>query len=712
MIKNVYNLTESRFDKGLNTSKNIFNLQPGHSPEIIDAEYNNDASVSRRYGTSTMNTTAMQTTGGYGMFDFRVRAPAPVLLLHCDGNDGDTNFIDSSPNEYVITASGNAQMDTDVKKFGQSSLKVVYGSGDFLELADNDDWHFSDNDFTIDCQASLLNLPRVGSIASMVSQFVDTNNYWNFGVQHNAGGPRLRFIVVDNGVAWIDMEQTMTIDTSTLYHFAVVRSSNYFMLFQDGSLLGSATENTGSVPNLSGPLRIGTRQPNNHQYDGWLDEIRIVKGSPWWNAAFTAPTEAYSTSILDRLLCSSGTGIYYSTDVGKTWAVCQTSRSSVLNNFAFVKNWAINCNDDYEAPQYWAGTAGTYFANISTAAPLCRFPASFQGFFFLINEKYNKRSVYYIDENDMFTSTYSNFQLPTERSDELNGAFQIGRNFYIPSKYRIFRLTYVGGNPDWTYHQIKDWGFVPRTFKVVIMPEIGEVVVGLDYAKNIRIFDGVNDEIISDNIKYDNGMTKFYLDNINDAEIEKCWAEDDRSKNTYKLHVVYASSSTVSYSINFNYRVGALFPYQNQVFQSGVLAEDTGGKLHMLACDYDGYVHHLDSGNTDITAGIDGQYASPFLYNKSPVNVQKAQQVNLYFSVTSSGTLYLEDRSQFSNVWNLNKEFSLGSAISSVQIRQTVDVPEHVNVYQYKISNSANTAEPWQLNLADYSGLEIGMGKA
>ena len=45
------------------------------------------------------------------------------LLLHGDGTSGSTTITDSSSNAVVVTANGNAQIDTAVKKFGTGSIE-------------------------------------------------------------------------------------------------------------------------------------------------------------------------------------------------------------------------------------------------------------------------------------------------------------------------------------------------------------------------------------------------------------------------------------------------------------------------------------------------------------------------------------------------------------------------------------------------------------
>jgi hypothetical protein len=63
MLKNVQDINQSG-SKGLNTQPNIFALEKGQSPNMIDVKVNFDGSVERRLGTSTMNSVAIATSGG------------------------------------------------------------------------------------------------------------------------------------------------------------------------------------------------------------------------------------------------------------------------------------------------------------------------------------------------------------------------------------------------------------------------------------------------------------------------------------------------------------------------------------------------------------------------------------------------------------------------------------------------------------------------
>ena len=69
------------------------------------------------------------------------------LLLHCNGADESAVFTDEAGK--TVTRNGGAQIDTAQYKFhGASGL--FDGTGDYLSLADSDDWDFGTGNFTVE----------------------------------------------------------------------------------------------------------------------------------------------------------------------------------------------------------------------------------------------------------------------------------------------------------------------------------------------------------------------------------------------------------------------------------------------------------------------------------------------------------------------------------------------------------------------------------
>ena len=441
-------------------------------------------------------------------------------------------------------------------------------------------------------------------------------------------------------------------------------------------------------------------------------------GYPWASFDFGA-------SSIRWLTCAAGTGVYASSNLGLTWVNIATDRSATYQYLDRSKNVEILTSDAYDNPLYWAGSAGTFASVIGTSTPLCKYSINFQGFLILLNSQARKRSFNYIDENFQLSSTaWLNFDLPSSADDEITACFVLRRYLYVSTRYKIYRVSYVGGNPDWRYDEIKSWGFVPRTVKkVVIMNNaqntnssysIGEVVIGLSYDRKLKIFDGSGDQILSNNIEKDNAICDFALDKIpyvGSGPILS-FAELDPIPNVYKLCVAIGQDSRqTTHFINYDGRSQALYPYSNMPFNTMCVAE-SANRQFLMAFDRNGYCHMMDSGNLDggVTP-INDYYESPLLFEKSPSQSSKGHKTDIFFSNTSCGNVHYADRTDFSNTFKERKNFVISGSAQKVVHYESVDVPESYNTYQFRISSSSGTNKPWRMQRYDHFVQGLGIGR-
>lgn len=226
-----------------------------------------------------------------------------VLLLHFNGADGATNFVDNSASNHSITAYGNAQIDTSQSKFGGASL-LLDGDGDYATVPDSDNWDFGTGDFTIDFWAR-FNALSGGGFAS----FIDvSNSVEDLGVQvlyPHGGGPG--YIQIRFGGTVYNFTQTLAINP--WYHIAVTRNGNNMYLFLNGTQVGTTQDVTGKdITGLTLGVCIGAEfaGPGAYPFNGWIDEMRISKGIARWTSNFTPPTAEYDTTPNTSPLAHAG----------------------------------------------------------------------------------------------------------------------------------------------------------------------------------------------------------------------------------------------------------------------------------------------------------------------------------------------------------------------------------------------------------------------
>ena len=446
-------------------------------------------------------------------------------------------------------------------------------------------------------------------------------------------------------------------------------------------------------------------------------------GTSTLNAVALEGTAGWGTfdlgaSQLRWLVVSAGTGIYASSNRGLTFVSVASSRTQNYQYFERSRSYLIATSEARDTVVYWAGSVNTTVSVLAAgSAPAAKHSIAYQGFLFLMNTVDRNRGMFYSAEPDILTDPWdSSFDLPSSFDDEIIGAIILNRKLYVSMRYKLFRVSFIGGNPDFGYQDVKDWGWIPGTVKKITLPNTGEVIIALDWNRNLRVFDGSEDQIISDVFKDSNGESQVYMKSININALDRCRAETDSNELVYKLLIPNNTANYPSHAICFNYRINALYPYNYSNaggFMGFRMAQSSNSQI-LVGIDSSGFVHAIDSGNVDRgTVAVNEFYDSPLYFSKNPQTAFKTQKIALYFSPTSSGDLRFQDRSDLSNTFSgVRSIISFTNTGNQLQKFSVVDVPITQNVQQFRISNSGSTANPWKLNRIDFLGLTLGVGKA
>ena len=231
-------------------------------------------------------------------------------------------FLDSSTNNFTVTRNGNTTQGA-FTPYGTLWSNYFDGSGDGLSISNYSSaaLAFGTGDFTIEFWAFATTGP---------------NNNWTpfFTMGTSGGGQEIRISqnVNGGGFGWLYPNNTNNGDVyagygamtaNTWHHIAMTRSGSTMRLFLDGTVIATGTGVSFNFTNTT-ILRIGLPQPAyaDGAFTGYLSNLRIVKGTAVYTAAFTPPT-APLTAI-------SGTGLL----------TCQANRliDSSANNFTLTKN--------------------------------------------------------------------------------------------------------------------------------------------------------------------------------------------------------------------------------------------------------------------------------------------------------------------------------------------------------------------------------------
>ena len=230
----------------------------------------------------------------------RLRNPVPLptdpdyasvsLLLHGDGANGSTTFIDNGPAARTITASGSAQISTAQSKFGGASMAFYTGSvAGHVTTLSHAMFDFGSGDFTIEFWMYLT-----ATNAAIICQKANGTGTYPFQVWINASA-KLAFRGYNSGggALLFDFAGATTLTTGAWHFCQARRSGTTFTVTLNGAVDGTQVVAGALLSNADlvtvGDYATGAAGP----VRGFLDDVRITKGVV---RAVTVPTAAFPNS--------------------------------------------------------------------------------------------------------------------------------------------------------------------------------------------------------------------------------------------------------------------------------------------------------------------------------------------------------------------------------------------------------------------------------
>ena len=318
-----------------------------------------------------------------------------TVLLTCQGN----SISDASSSGHTLTANGNISLTKE--PFTGAGAVEFDGTGDYLSVPQSTDFQFSSSaiDFTIEAYVN-------GSAFS--GAFTTIAAVWG------AGGGEGQWLLSASttgvlGFAWSPNSISSnfisggTLSTNTWHHVAVTRSGNTFRLFVDGAETASGTAsgtNSNNTQLSIGRYAIGYSAYDSSEWEGYISNFRILKGTALYTSNFAVPTKSLTAIENTTLLTCQGQNIKDNSSSAHTFTYngnvkptivtsafefdgtddyVQLSASSDLNfgtgNFtiegwfnkgATTANQALLCSNKY----YIFGNNGNWILRISSATQI------------------------------------------------------------------------------------------------------------------------------------------------------------------------------------------------------------------------------------------------------------------------------------------------------------------------------------------------------
>jgi hypothetical protein len=213
------------------------------------------------------------------------QAASPSLLLHFNGDNESTTFIDSSINNLSVSGVGGTLISTDQSKFGGSS---AYFNNSQLVVTDNDgspveSLSFGSGEFNVDFWVYLTG----GSTYKTMIELGTNGSY---------PSDRLGLTIYPSNQLRVEnyamlLEDPNVFPTDTWVHVAVSRDSFSIMrLFINGSGVASGEITQTFTANN---VNIGKQWDGEHM-NGYIDELRIITGAAIYLSNFTPPSSPFN----------------------------------------------------------------------------------------------------------------------------------------------------------------------------------------------------------------------------------------------------------------------------------------------------------------------------------------------------------------------------------------------------------------------------------
>lgn len=611
------------------------------------------------------------------------------LMLHCDGSDAGTTFTDEIGN--TVTENGNAQLDTAQKKFGTAS-GLFDGTGDYLTVPDSGDWNFGTGDFTLECQVRWTTSVQTDAVFLSQSDNSETNTYMIFFKDSDS----LIFNLYDiNGTLLINFSNDWTPSVDTWNHISIVRNGSTWMMFIDGVKGATTVTDSTSYTDFPDTFVVGGRFENGSfglGMDGWIDEIRVSKGIARWTADFTSPTAAYSA---DSLPITSSR--YW------TFGDWQSGRALI--------------NTDIGLYTY----TGTGNASVVSAAPLGKYFTIWKKYAFIFGVRGSPNQARYSVVSDYTTWTATNtLNFDTSDGDVITGARILKGKMYVFKRYSVHRVTFLGSNPTFQVDQILGIGTPSHySIKEVDMGgDIGTVLVFLTTDKKLAIFDGYNIQILSDTLsEKTNDLFESSDDQpISFSDMDLTYSDMFHAvvkQDTYEyiLYCVLSGDTAVKNAFVLDYRIGGVYPYDGQIFESSIYVMSTNKAKILYASGRAGLTFEMESGNSDNGVDINAYWVSGKIKPSLASLAVKMLQVGLHLKeVTSASTLNIgfQYRNDWGVSWNIsenvnydhNDELAFGKT-------PLFDIGTIENMFQIKLKNDSSDPAPTIYGV-DLYGQQLG----
>ena len=209
---------------------------------------------------------------------------------------------------------------------------VFDGSGDYLSLSDDTQFDFEAGNWTVEGWIYMNSLPSSGNRYTLVSKWTGAGNYsWICNIYNSSGVMQLNFGYTTTGSTATDLYSNgAPSEAGKWFHIAYVRDGSILRQFVNGVQL-STNSISGTIYNGSQNVNIGRHGEDTNYMNGYISNLRILKGTALYTANFTPPVNELQRIGDTVLLCCNNPDSAGAEATGKTITVNGNAAASTFS---------------------------------------------------------------------------------------------------------------------------------------------------------------------------------------------------------------------------------------------------------------------------------------------------------------------------------------------------------------------------------------------
>ncbi len=263
---------------------------------------------------------------------------ANTSLLTCQSS----SFIDSSVNQFTITPIGGITT-SNVTPLLYNSV-YFDGTGDYLTVPNSSTLLFGSGDFTVETWVYPTALAADRWIVGFWSYTAPANQSWALYMSNSTGG--YGFVIQGDAGAedLVILSTSNTVVLNQWTHVAVTRSGSSWRMFINGVQSATGTY-SGTLASPSTVLAIAAVENVPQLYVGYISNLRVVKGTAVYTAAFTPNTTPLTAIANTSLLTCQNT--YFKDNSNNDFTITPNGNASADIKNPFLNSVFFDGTGDY-----------------------------------------------------------------------------------------------------------------------------------------------------------------------------------------------------------------------------------------------------------------------------------------------------------------------------------------------------------------------------